>query len=165
MKETKYATIDEEIDSIANRIITEVETASSKDISEAEYARKILQLSDLHYTTKLLREIESASSGSGATIEKRAVIKALLLSTWMQRLYFIIRTFIMSFFGTAITAVYIWYFGDIGIYSGLFVGALVFFLTLIVTRFFDPQIVTATKMIIRRLSKYPAIRDFIMNHF
>ena len=158
-------TIDDEIDVMANLIITEVETASSRDISEAKYAKKILQLSDLHYTTKLLREIESASSGSGATIEKRALIKALLLSTWMQRLYFIIRTFIMSLFGTLITAVYIWYFGDIGIYSGLLVGAIVFFLTLIVTRFFDPQVIAATKMIIRRLSKHTAIRDFIMNHF
>jgi len=158
-------TIDDEIDVMANLIITEVETASSRDISEAKYAKKILQLSDLHYTTKLLREIESASSGSGATIEKRALIKALLLSTWMQRLYFIIRTFIMSLFGTLITAVYIWYFGDIGIYSGLLVGAIVFFLTLIVTRFFDPQVISATKMIIRRLSKHTTIRDFIMNHF
>jgi len=64
--------IDEEIDCIANEIIKEVETASSKDLSQSKYTKKILQWSDLHYTTKLLQEIESATSGSAATIEKKS---------------------------------------------------------------------------------------------
>jgi hypothetical protein len=157
--------IDEEIESISNRIIAEVETASSKDISEAKYAKKILQLSDLHYTTKLLREIESASSGSGATMEKKALIKALLLSTWMQRLYFIIRTALMSLIGSVITFAYISYFGVIDIYLGFLLGAIIFILGLIITRFFDAQIIKATKSVIRRLSMHKALRDFIMNHF
>lgn len=164
MKKTTFM-IDEEIDSIASRIMTEIETASSHDLSEARYARKILRLSDLHYTTKLLDEIESASSGSASSIEKRAVIKALLLSTWMQRLYFIIRTFFMSLIGAVITFVYIISFGKIDIYLGILLGVIVFLFTLIITRFFDAQIIAATKSIIRRLGKHQALRDFIMNHF
>jgi len=76
--------------------MVELETASSKDLSEAKYAKKILQLSDLDYTKNLFHEIESVPSGAERIIEKRAVIKALLLSTWLQRLYFIIRAAIMS---------------------------------------------------------------------
>ena len=163
MKKTTFL-IDEEIDNIANEIIKEVETASSNDLSQAKYAKKILQLSDLHYTTKLLQEIESASSGSAATIEKRAVIKALLLSTWMQRLYFIIRAAIMSILAMVVTFFYISFFGEIGVVLAVVMGVLIFIVGLIVTRLVDGQIVRITKIIVRRLSKHKALRDFIMNH-
>jgi ABC-type multidrug transport system fused ATPase/permease subunit len=163
MKQTTVL-IDEEIDCIANDIIKEVETASSKDLSQAKYAKKILQLSDLHYTTKLLQEIESATSGSAATIEKRAVIKALLLSTWMNRLYFIIRSALMSILGAVVTFFYVSLFGQIGVVLAVVMGVLIFIIGLIVTRLFDGQIVRITKSIVRRLSNHKAIRDFIMNH-
>ncbi len=164
MKKTTFL-IDEEIDNIANEIIKEVETASSKDLSEAKYAKKILQLSDLHYTTKLLQEIEGASSGSAATIEKRAVIKALLLSTWMQRLYFIIRAALMSVLGGVVTFFYVSFFGQIGVVLAVVMGVLIFIVGLIVTRLFDTQIVKVTKYIVRRLGHHKKIREFIMNHF
>ena len=78
---TKSST-DDEIETIAHRIIMELETASSKDLSDVHYAKTILQLSDLHYTNRIFQEIESVSSGAERIIEKRAVIKVLLLSTW-----------------------------------------------------------------------------------
>ena len=74
--------IDDDIAKISQRIMMELETASSKDLSEAKYAKKILQLSDLDYTKNLFREIKSVPSGAERIIEKRAVIQALLLSTW-----------------------------------------------------------------------------------
>ena len=46
----KPSQIDNEIAEISQRIMVELETASSKDLSEAKYAKKILQLSDLNYT-------------------------------------------------------------------------------------------------------------------
>ena len=92
----KSSQIDDDITEISQRIMVELETASSKDLSEAKYAKKILQLSDLDYTKNLFHEIESVPSGPERVIEKRAVIQALLLSTWLQRLYFIIRAAIMS---------------------------------------------------------------------
>ena len=102
-KKTKLAEkpslIDNDITEISQRIMVELETASSKDLSEAKYAKKILQLSDLDYTKNIFHEIESVPSGPERVIEKRAVIKALLLSTWLQRLYFIIRSALMSVLG------------------------------------------------------------------
>jgi len=157
--------IDDEIETIAQRIITELEVASSKDISTDKYVKKILQLSDLHHTKRLLQEIESATSGSVCTIEKKAVIKALLLSTWLQRLYFIIRSALMSVLGAIVTIFYVSFFGQIGVVLAVFMGVLIFIIGLIVTRLFDTQIVKATKYIVRRLANHKKLREFVMNHF
>lgn len=157
--------IDNDITEISERILLELETASSKDLSEAKYAKKILQLSDLDYTKNIFHEIESVPSGPERVIEKRAVIKALLLSTWLQRLYFIIRSAIMSVLGALVTFLYVWFFGEIGVALAVIMGVLIFIVGLIVTRLFDTQIVKATKYIVRRLANHKKIREFVMNHF
>ena len=161
----KLSRIDDDIAEISQRIMVELETASSKDLSDAKYAKKILQLSDLDYTKNLFHEIESVPSGAKSVIEKRAVIKALLLSTWLQRLYFIIRAAIMSVLGGVVTFFYVSFFGQIGVVLAVFMGVLIFIVGLIVTRLFDTQIVKATKYIVRGLGHHKKIREFIMNHF
>jgi len=168
-KKTKLAEkpslIDDDIAEISQRIMVELETASSKDLSEAKYAKKILQLSDLNYTKNIFHEIESVPSGAERVIEKRAVIKALLLSTWLQRLYFIIRAALMSVLGAIVTTLYVSFFGQIGVFLAVVMGVLIFIAGLIVTRLFDTQIVNFTKYIVRRLGHHKKIREFIMNHF
>jgi hypothetical protein len=160
----KISLIDSEITEISQRIMEELETASSKDLSEARYAKKILQLSDLHYTKNIFYEIESVPSGAERVIEKRAVIKALLLSTWLQRLYFIIRSALMSVLAMFVTFIYVSFFGQIGVILAVVMGVLIFIIGLMVTRLFDVQIVQVTKYIVIRLAEHKKIRDFIMNH-
>ena len=168
-KKTKLAEkpslIDDDIAEISQRIMVELETATSKELSEAKYAKKILQLSDLNYTKNILHEIESVPSGPERVIEKRAVIKALLLSTWLQRLYFIIRAALMSVLGAIVTTLYVSFFGQIGVFLAVVMGVLIFIVGLIITRLFDTQIVKVTKYIVRQLSHHKKIREFIMNHF
>ncbi|MDG6250033.1 hypothetical protein [Methanocalculus sp.] len=142
----------------------ELETASSKNLSEVSYAGKILQLSDLNYTQNILHEIESVPTGADRVIEKRAVIKALLLSIWLQRLYFIIRSALMSILAVVVTFFYVSFFGEIGVVLAVFMGVLIFIIGLIITRLFDPQTVQMTKYIVRRLASHKKMRDFIMNH-
>lgn len=161
---TKSSTHDE-IEKIAQRIMMELDSASSKDLSDVQYAKTILQLSDLHYTNKIFQEIESVSSGTEHVIEKRAVIKVLLLSTWLQRLYFIIRAFLVAIISTVITLGFVSYLGKIGTTEALIIGMIVFVASLVITRFFDVQIVKATKNIVMRLGSHRTVRDFIMNHF
>jgi VIT1/CCC1 family predicted Fe2+/Mn2+ transporter len=161
----KLYMIDDDIAKISQRIMMELETASSRDLSEAKYAKKILQLSDLDYTKNLFREIGNVPSGTERVIEKRAVIQALLLSTWLQRLYFIIRAAIMSVLGGVVTFFYVSFFGQIGVVLAIVMGVLIFIFGLIVTRLFDTQIVKATKYIVRGLGHHKKIREFIMNHF
>lgn len=162
---TTKSIIDDEIEEIAHRIMTELETASSKDLSDVYYAKTILKLSDLSYTNRIFQEIESVPSGAERVIEKRAVIKVLLLSTWMQRLYFIIRSLLMAFIGTIITLSFVSYFGTIGITLALILGIIVFVASLVITRLFDAQIVKVTKSIVMLLGSHRTVRDFIMNHF
>jgi len=161
---TKSST-DDEIETIAHRIIMELETASSKDLSDVHYAKTILQLSDLHYTNRIFQEIESVSSGAERIIEKRAVIKVLLLSTWLQRLYFIIRSFLMATISSLITIGFVSYLGKIGAPEAIIIGMIVFVISLVITRLFDAQIIKATKSIVMRLGSHRTVRDFIMNHF
>jgi len=156
--------INEDISEISQRIMEELESASSKDLSEARYARKILQLSDLNYTKNIFSEIESVSSGADRMIEKRAVIKALLLSTWLQRLYFIIRAGLMSILAGVVTFFYVSFFGQIGVVLALLMGVLIFIIGLIVTRLFDTQTVQMTKYIVNRLASHKKLRDFILNY-
>jgi len=66
----KSSLIENDITEISQRILLELETASSKDLSEAKYARKILQLSDLDYTKNLFHEIESVPSGPERVMKK-----------------------------------------------------------------------------------------------
>jgi len=160
--------VDAEIDEIAQRILLELENASSKDLSDAHYAKMMLHLSDIHYAKRVLQQIGSVtkhSSGAASEIEKRAVIKVLLFSTWLQRLYFIIRSFLMGQMGAVATFLFIWYVGSIDAITGFVFGIFVFVFSLVITRLFDAQITKATKKIVEIMASHRTVRDFIMNHF
>ena len=167
-KDAEIERVDAEIDEIAQRVLLELESATSKDLSDARYAKRMLRLSDVRYAKKVLQQIGSVSkhsSGTESEIEKRAVIKVLLFSTWVQRLYFIIRSFIMGEIGAVATFLFIWYLGSINAIQMVVFGTFVFGLTLVITRLFDTQITKATKKIVEILASHRTIRDFIMNHF
>jgi hypothetical protein len=164
-KDAKLEKVDSEIDEIAQRILLELGGASSTDLSDVHYAKKMLRLSDIHYANRVLQRVGSSASGAESDIEKRAVIKVLLFSTWLQRLYFIIRSYIMGLIGSAITFAFIWYVGSINAITGYLFGIFVFALSLAITRLFDAQLAQATKKIVDLLANHRTIRDFIMKHF
>jgi hypothetical protein len=168
IKDAAIERVDAIIDEIAQRILLELESVSSKDLSDARYAKKVLRLSDIHYAKRMLEQIGSAtkqSSRAESEIEKRAVIKVLLYSTWLQRLYFIIRSFIMSELAGVITFLFILYIGSINAIGMLEFGIFLFVFALVITRLFDTQITQATKKIVGLLANHQTTRDFIMNHF
>jgi hypothetical protein len=164
-KDAKIERVDAEIDEIAQRILLELESASSKDLSDARYAKMMLRLSDVHYAKRVLQKIGSVTSRTENEIEKRAVIKVLLFSTWLQRLYFIIRSYIMGQIGAAVTFLFILFVGSIDAITGFVFGIFVFVFSLVITRLFDVQINIATKKIVELMASHRTIRDFIMNHF
>jgi len=86
---------DNDIAEISQRIMVDIESASSKDLSDARYARKILQLSDLNQTKSLFHEIESVPPGPECVIEKEAVISIAAFHMVAATLfYYQVRTFI-----------------------------------------------------------------------
>jgi hypothetical protein len=148
--------------------LLELESASSTDLSDVNYAKKILRLADITYAKMMLQQIGSKtkqSSGTESEIEKRAVIKVLLFSTWLQRLYFIIRSFLMGLISAAVTYLIVWYLGSINVFQSIIIGTFVFVLSLVVTRIFDTQITQASKKIVDIMASHRAVRDFIMKYF
>ena len=143
----------------------ELESASSTDLSDARYAKMMLRLSDAHYAKGILQKIGVEKSGAENELEKRAVIKVLLFSTWLQRLYFIIRSFLMGLISAAVTYLIIWYLGSINVIGSIIIGTCVFVLSLVVTRIFDTQITQASKKIVEIMASHKTARDFIMKHF
>ena len=166
-KAAKIERIDAEIEEIAQRILLELESASSDDLSKVRYAKMMLHLSDIHYAKRVLQQMGSVkhSSETESEIEKRAVIKVLLFSTWLQRLYFIIRSLLMGVIGAVITFLFVWYVGLIDAIGMFVLGMFVFVCSLVITRLFDVQITQTTKKIIELLAGHRAVRNFIMNHF
>jgi len=140
-------------DEIAQRIMNHLEGAKSRDLVNVEYAKVILD------------QLENVSSGGECDLEKRAVIKVLLLSTWSQRLYFIMRSFIMGQIGALITLCYILYFGTIDFIGGFMMGILVFVASLSISSLFDEQIIRTTKKIVKYLGRHEKTRNFIMKYF
>jgi hypothetical protein len=160
---------DNEIDEIVRRILLKLENAKYKDLLDDRYSETILRLSDVNYANTILQQIDTISARSSpqvtCDIEKGAVVKALLQTTWLERLYFIIRSFLMGRLSGFILVGVVWYLGVIDVYGMLIVDAFLFVFTLVITRLFDVQIVKATKKIVARLAKHRTTRDFIMNHF
>jgi hypothetical protein len=69
----------------------EIEESSSKELSSSTEVSKILHLTDVVHVNSLLKHMEKASTRSEREVVKKVIIKALLISTWMQNLYFVIR--------------------------------------------------------------------------
>jgi hypothetical protein len=153
-----------EIDEISQEIISEIEKTSSKELTDSNEITKILHLTDPRHARKLLEHMENASTRSEREIGKKAVIRALLVSTWLQRLYFVIRSLMMGILGAAISFGFILFFGSLNFFLGIFVGIFSFTFWLIVSRLFDPQIVKATKKIVTFLSNHKNLRNFVLNH-
>jgi hypothetical protein len=125
----------------------------------------MLRLSDAHYAKGVLQKMGGDKSGAENELEKRAVIKVLLFSTWLQRLYFIIRSFLMGLISASVTYLVVWYLGSINVLGSIVIGSSAFVFSLGVTRLFDTQITQATKKIVDLMTSHRAIRDFIMKHF
>jgi ABC-type multidrug transport system fused ATPase/permease subunit len=164
-KDAKIERVDAEIDEISQRILLELESASSTDLSDARYAKMMLRLSDAHYAKGVLQKIGGDKSEAQNKLEKRAVIKVLLFSTWLQRLYFIIRSFLMGLISAAVTYLIVWYLGSINVIGSIIIGTFVFVFSLAITRLLDTQITQVTKKIVELMTSHRAIRDFIMKHF
>jgi hypothetical protein len=164
-KDAKIDRVDAEIDEISQRILLELESASSTDLSDARYAKMMLRLSDAHYAKGVLQKIGADKSGAENELEKRAVIKVLLFSTWLQRLYFIIRSFLMGLISAGVTFLIVWYLGSINVIESIIIGIFVFVFSLAITRLFDTQITKVTKKIVELMTSHRVIRDFIMKHF
>jgi hypothetical protein len=165
LDQTMSAVADQEVDEIAQKIMTEVEHAKSKDLADSSEMIKILHLTNTRNAKALLEHAEEAPTKHERDLGKKAVVQALLVSTWHTRLYFIIRSFIMGLLGAALTFLFLLIFHSITLTLQIPLGIFSFLFTLAVSRLLDVQIVRATKAITDYLGNHRSLRNFVLNHF
>ena len=158
-------TEDQNIDEIAQKIISEIEQAKSKELTESDEMIKILHLTVPRHAKMLLQHAEQAPTKRERDVGKKAVIEALLVSTWHTRLYFIIRSFIMGILSASITFTFVLIFHSITLALEIPLGIFSFIFSLAASRLLDVQIVKATRIIVNYLSSHRSLRDFVLNHF
>jgi hypothetical protein len=156
---------DPKIDEITQKILTEIENKSSKELAESDEMIKILHLTNMHHAKTLLQHMDEAPDGWERNAGKKAVIKALLLSIWHQRLYFMVRSAIMSILGALLTLVFFLFFGSISLTLEIPLGIFSFMFALAASRMFDVQIVKSSRIIVNFLANHRSMRDFILSHF
>ena len=156
---------DQRVDEMAQKIVTEIEGKSSKELEDSDEMIKILHLTDVNHAKTLLQHMDEAPTKAEQNIGKQAVVRALLLSTWHQRLYFIVRSVIMGMFGALLTLTFVLIFGSINLFLEIPLGIFSFVFTLAVSRLLDVQIVKATRLIVDFLGDHESLRNFVLNHF
>jgi ABC-type transport system involved in cytochrome bd biosynthesis fused ATPase/permease subunit len=86
----------------------------------------------------------------------------LAASVRTQRLYFVVRSAIMSLISALVVLIVVWYLGTIGVVQAVFLGIFLFVVSLVVSRLFDRQIVNVSKKIIRFLNRHGRAREFVL---
>ena len=158
MVEKTKAAVNKELDEITQRIMEGLE-------KDSDDTSRTLHLTNVREAKKLLDLMDKASTKSERDSGKRALVQELVLTTWMQRLYFIIRSFIMGLISAGISAIFLLYFGSINLTVGLVLGIGGFVLSLVISRLFDTSIVKLTTRIVSFLNGHKALRNFMISHF
>ena len=156
---------DQEVDEIAQKIMCEVEQAKTKDLADSSEMIKILHLTNPSNAKALLEHADEASTKRERDIGKKAVVEALVVSTWHTRLYFIIRSTIMGLLGALLTLIFVLIFHQLTLILEIPLGIFSFLFTLTVSRLLDVQIVKTTKAITDYLVNHKSLRNFVLNHF
>ena len=111
-----------------------------------------------------------AAEGSVADVDaererrKKAMLRILAASVRTQRLYFVVRSAIMSLISALITLTIVGYLGSIDMVQAVFLGIFLFAASLVVSRLFDKQIVKASTKIISVLGRHKRARAFVLKN-
>ena len=96
---------------------------------------------------------------------KKEFVKALVASNQTQRLYFILRSMMMTALGAIITLAIFWQLGTINVFEDFALGISTYALCLALLRLFDRRLVNIPKKIIAHLGEHTKLRDFIVKNF
>lgn len=111
---------------------------------------------------KRILDEESGPTRSQFEEMRKAVTTVLWESVKTQRLYFVVRSILMSLISALIYFLMVLYLGTIDAVQAALIGILVFIVALVVSRLFDKQIVKMSKKIVNYLNKYKRIRAFVL---
>lgn len=130
---------------------------SKTDLDENDHLIRVMR-KDLDRI--LSKESVNANSQSVGTRGAMNIVIAESVQT--QRLYFVVRSVLMSLISALIYFFVVLYLGAIDAIQAAFLGVFVFVAALVVSRLFDKQIVIASKKIISFLNKHERLRKFVL---
>ena len=136
-------------DDLVIKTLKELETSIPRELFDPTCAKMIID------------QIGTISTEEECECKKKAVVRALLASTWTQRLYFVVRSAIISLISAAIMLATIWYVGSINVTQGFFLGIFAFVSSLFISRLFDSPITVLTKKILKRLSNHRKLLELM----
>ena len=156
---------DQKVDEMTQKIITEIANKSPKELIQSDEMIKILHLTDMNHAKTLLQHVDEAPTETERNAGKQALAKALLFSVSYQRLYFIVRSFIMGIIGALLTLIFLLIFGSLNLFLEIPLGVFSFVFTLGTSRLLDVQLIKATRIIVEFLVSHTKLRDFVLGHF
>ncbi len=127
-----------------------VEKVYSRDMPHSSHAR------DLIGKLNVKKEKEEI---------KRDITKAFVVSSWTQRVYFVVRSVIMTILGAVITLAVFWQLGKINVIEDFMLGIATYVICLGVTRVFDSKMVDLSHNVLGYLGGHTKIRDLILKYF
>jgi hypothetical protein len=96
---------------------------------------------------------------------KKDIAKAFVVSSWTQRIYFVVRSAIMTILGAILTLGVFWRLGTINVFEDFILGISTYVIFLVLSRLFDTRIVRTSKSILGYLGEHTKLRDFIVKYF
>lgn len=96
---------------------------------------------------------------------RREIAEAFIVSSWTQRIYFDVRSIIMTVFGAIITLGVFWRVGTIDVTGDFLLGFSTYLTALVLSRLFDSRIVLVSRSFLRYIEGHYRLRDFIVKNF
>ena len=96
---------------------------------------------------------------------RREIAEAFVVSSWTQRVYFDVRSIIMTIFGAIITLVVFWRIDTVNVAGDFLLGFSTYFIALVLSRLFDSKIVQVSRNFLRYIEGHNRLRDFIVKNF
>lgn len=143
---------------------------SKTDLDDNDYLiRAMREELERVFTKELGDAVHTGESKADADLQfertQRTVIGVLVESVRIQRLYFVVRSVLLSLISGLIFFITVWYLGTIDLAQVVFLGIFVFVTALVVSRLFDKQIVKVSKKLVNFLNKHRRLRTFVLKKF
>ena len=96
---------------------------------------------------------------------KEEITRALIISGWTQRIYFDVRSMMMTVLGALITLAVFWQVRTVDLVGDFLLGLTTYLVALMVSRLFDSKIVNISRALLEYLEEHTKLRDLIVNSF
>lgn len=95
---------------------------------------------------------------------RKEIIKYLLAANDLNRLYFIVRSGIMTIISSLLFLGFVTYLRSVNTIDAIFIGVVSYFVSLFISRLFDSPINKISYIIVKFLNKRPNIKSKIMHN-